>query len=306
MVEAALPFEALSLSRCVLDEALLMRAREKGCDVRRGVIVERIATDRGEWLMQLRGGGSIRARTTFLANGKHDLHGWERSGGKQCDLVGFKMHTRLGAAQTERVRDTMELFLFPGGYGGLSLVEGGLANLCLVVQRPQLHKLGGWPELMAAILEENGTLAERMQDSSPSWSRPLAISPIPYGYLAKSRNDVWCVGDQAAVIPSFTGDGISIALHSGALAAHMYLAGKNAEEYQRELHSQLNRGMLLATMLSRAIVSDKGRRLAPSLLQLMPNAMQWIASSTRIPGAALAVGMAPPSLDPDIGKAHPA
>ncbi len=34
---------------------------------------------------------------------------------------------------------------------------------------------------------------------------------------------MWALGDQAAVIPSFTGDGMSIALHSGCLAAAMYL-----------------------------------------------------------------------------------
>jgi len=36
LVEAALPFTALSLSRCVLDEALLARAAQAGCRVQRG------------------------------------------------------------------------------------------------------------------------------------------------------------------------------------------------------------------------------------------------------------------------------
>jgi flavin-dependent dehydrogenase len=306
MVKAPLPFAALSLSRRILDDMLLAVAQEKGCQVRRGVLVEKMTADRGEWLVQLRDQRSIRAHTVFLATGKHELHGWERTGGKQCDLVGFKMHCKLDPAHIELLRDVMELFLFQAGYGGLSLIEGDRANLCLVVQRSRLRKLGGWPELLRAVLIENSHLKVRMHGSCPLWQRPLAISSIPYGHLAESCDDIWRVGDQAAVIPSFTGDGISIALHSGSLAAQMYLAGKGATEYHRELRSQLSRGMSLATMLSRAIVSDLGRTLAPRVLSILPNAMQWIASSTRIPERALAVGLAQPSLESAAAGVHSA
>jgi menaquinone-9 beta-reductase len=42
----------------------------------------------------------------------------------------------------------------------------------------------------------------------------LAIASIPYGYVQNRSIGLWCIGDQAAVIPSFSGDGIAIALHS--------------------------------------------------------------------------------------------
>jgi flavin-dependent dehydrogenase len=91
------------------------------------------------------------------------------------------------------------------------------------------------------------------------------------------------VGDQAAVIPSFTGDGMSIALHSAALATKMYMADESADQYYRRLHAQLRRGMTLATWLSRAMVTGAGRNLAPFGLLLFPGAMRWIAASTRVP-----------------------
>ena len=94
------------------------------------------------------------------------------------------------------------------------------------------------------------------------WDRPLAISSIPYGHLAGQPFGLWCVGDQDAVIPSFTGDGMSITLHSAALATEMYLAGESAERYNHRLHAQLSRGMNLATCLSRSIVTKTGRSLA--------------------------------------------
>jgi flavin-dependent dehydrogenase len=181
----------------------------------------------------------------------------------------------------------MEVYLFPGGYGGLSLVEGGVANFCLAVRRAALRKIGGWPELLAAIQHENPHIEQRLRAATPLWARPLAISSIPYGHLAGRPYGLWCVGDQAAVIPSFTGDGMSIALHSASLAAQMYLGGASADQYHRTLHAHLSRGIRLATALSRAMVSSAGRALAPMALTVFPNAMSWIASSTRIPGNAL-------------------
>jgi hypothetical protein len=89
---------------------------------------------------------------------------------------------------------------------------------------------------------------------------------------------------------------MSIALHSAALATEMYLSGESADQYDRRLHAQLGRGMRLATWLSRAVVTGAGRRLAPFGLSLFPNAMRWIAASTRIPKQAL---LANPASSPE-------
>jgi flavin-dependent dehydrogenase len=287
VVEAALPFTALSLSRHALDESMLSRAAQSGCAVERGVLVDRLTTQGQMVTAELRGGGSLSSNTVFLATGKHDLRGWFRSTTSQTDFIGFKMHWQLTPAQTVALRDFIEVFLFPGGYGGLSLVEGGAANLCLVVRRALLRRVAGWPALLAGILAENRHLQERMQGSRALWERPLAISPIPYGYLAARPSGLWCVGDQAAVIPSFTGDGMSIALHSASLAARMYLNGESIDEYCRTLRAQLSRGMFLATWGSRAMVAGAGHILVPFYYSLFPNAMRWMAASTRIPEQAL-------------------
>jgi flavin-dependent dehydrogenase len=295
VVEAALPFPALSLSRFVLDEAILTRAAEVGCDVQRGVLVEKLTAQGDKWHAEVHQGESLWAHTVFLANGKHDLRGWSREHSKQGDLIGFKLHWRLAPSQTQELRDYMELFLFPGGYGGLSLVEDDLANLCLVVRRAEWRRLSSWAELLTALLNENQILRRRLQGANALWDRPLAISPIPYGYLAGRPSGLWCVGDQAAVIPSFTGDGMSIALHSAALAAKMYLAGEGTDLYYRTLRSQLSRSMRLATWLSRVMVTGAGRTMTPFGLSIFPNAMRWIAASTRVPEQALLANPSPPS-----------
>ena len=84
---------------------------------------------------------------------------------------------------------------------------------------------------------------------------------------------------------------MSIALHSAALATEMYLAGESAEQYNHRLRAQLNRGMDIATCLSRSMVTKAGRNLVLFGLAAFPNAMRWIAASTRIPKEAM---LAPP------------
>ena len=286
-VETDLPFTALSLSRRILDEAVLAKARDAGCEVRRSAFVDQLEAAGDCWSVRLRGGETIRTKTVFLATGKHELNTWERRGSTQPDLVGFKLHWKLAPDQSELLRGVMELFLFRGGYGGLSMIEGGTANLCLVVRRKTLRHLGGWTELLQSIRNGTPALHERLHNATPCRQKPLAISPIPYGHLGGPADGVWRVGDQVAVIPSFTGDGMSIALHSAAVAADMYLNGEGADDYARCLTDQLRPGMRFATGLSRAMVTPAARTIAPLLLSLMPGAMGQIALSTRIPDRAL-------------------
>src|SRR3954452_2842035 len=85
VVESRLPFRALSLSRCLLDAALLARAADAGCEIRCGAHVRGLTRDGRGWAAQLSDGDAQRACNVFLATGKHDLHGWKRPEGKQGD-----------------------------------------------------------------------------------------------------------------------------------------------------------------------------------------------------------------------------
>jgi flavin-dependent dehydrogenase len=295
IAETGLPFRAYSLSRKVLDEAMLVGAIAKGCTVRRGVRAEGLSQDAEGWRVEIRGEEPLRAHTIFLATGKHDVRGWARGAGKQSDLIGFKQYWRLRSAEVEALRGVMELFLFRDGYGGLSLVEGEAANLCLVVRRKRLQACGGWDGLLEEIRRGNRLLDVRLLGAQAAWERPLAIAPIPYGYSAMEESGVWRIGDQAAVIPSFTGDGMSIAMHSATLAAQLCIEGKSSAAYHRALRGQLRNGMRLATMLSRAMVTPVGRGVAA---WMMPRALEWIAATTRVPERAMA-------LSRDVGTLRP-
>ncbi|MBS1804358.1 MAG: NAD(P)/FAD-dependent oxidoreductase [Acidobacteria bacterium] len=298
-VAADLPFCAESLSRRVLDDALLERAALEGCEVRRGSFVEKLERTSDRFSIQVRDGESIATDHVFVATGKHDLAHLPRGAGSHQDLVGFKMHWRLDPQSLQAVRNTMELFLFREGYGGLARVESTTANLCFVLRQRRMRELGGWPELLLAIRKETPALNEILDRAEPCWLKPLAISPIPYGYVAKTSNGIWRIGDQAAVIPSFTGDGMSIALHSANLASEMFLAGRSADEYLAQLQGHLQNGMSIANSLSRMMVTSTGRMLATGVLSLVPGALGRIAGWTRIPERALTVSHHSPVSEAD-------
>ncbi len=281
-----LPFPAMSLTRRALDEALLLLAAREGAVVSRGRRVDGLMRGEDGWRATLRDGATVTAPTAFLATGKHDLAGHRRPAGRQNNLVAFKMYFRLSAEQQRALSGWVELFLFPGGYAGLQMVEEGQANLCLLMERSRLERCGrNWPGLLAHVLRWSVALAERLEGAEPLLPKPLALSSIPYGLLMQTAQDgLWRLGDQAAVIPSFSGDGMSIALHSAHLAAEMYMRGGTAAEYARKLRQGLRPAVQLATMFSRLMVR------APVLAQavrLWPGVLAHCASHTRVPEEAL-------------------
>jgi len=285
----SLPFPAVSLSRRVLDEALLARAAAAGATIQRGARVVELSRVGETYRARLARGQHIAARAAFLATGKHDLRGWKRPAGLQNDLLAFKLYFRLAADQARSLDRHVELALFDGGYAGLSPVEGGRANLCLVVRRRRFAALGQrWDNLLAAIRAQSTHLDERLRGAEACGDRPLALSSIPYGYISRHADGPFHLGDQAAVIPSFAGDGMSIALHSAEVATRTYLAGRGAEALARQLARDVTGQVLLATGLSHGLVRRPAQAALCAMARMFPGAMAAIAARTRVSDAALA------------------
>lgn len=286
MAAARLPFLGYGLTRRALDAALLDLAARQGAQVLRGHAVRSIE-DGG---LDVAGHGSIPGRAVFLATGKHDLRGVRRQPARPPeDLVGLKMYLRLAPDQHADLAGHVELLLLSGGYAGLQLVEGGAANLCLLIRRDRFTAAGSaWPGLREALERDAPHLRRRLTGAATLLDRPLSIFRVPYGYVHRASPGDWPtlfrLGDQVAVVASFTGDGMSIALHT-AFAAVAALPAGEAGAYHRNLHRDLS------AQIARASLLLKAGRLAPSLAvlaaQAWPGALRWIAQLTRVPAAAL-------------------
>jgi menaquinone-9 beta-reductase len=282
--EAPLPFPAASLTRKALDTALIAEAIAAGVRVERGRSVQALGRTTGNvWHATLDDGATCEASTVFLATGKHDVRGHARPEDPQR-WVAFKMYFRLTNTQADELARASELMLYPGGYGGIQPVEGGIANLCCVVQQRYLARVGyRWENFLAKIQQDCPHLAMRLAGAEPLLAKPIAITHIPYGYIRRTTEDgLYCIGDQAAVIPSFTGDGISIALHTARCAVAAYLAEEPAPVFQAKLRSSLRVQMRLAEFAADGLNNALARTVLPFCLRVWPGVMRVTAKLTRI------------------------
>lgn len=269
VARAALPFAAIGLSRRVLDEALLARAAALGAVVERGRSVGEV--------------GEIAADTVFVAAGKHRLRGVARPPGG--GLAGFKQYYRLTRPQAAALGDAVELVLFRGGYAGLQQVEGGYANLCLVTKDAG----GGLDAAIAAAPH----LVRRLAGAEPRLARPLAIANLPYGMVHRaSPADAagqYRLGDQWGMIPSFTGDGMALALTTALMAAAAWRrdGSAGAAAYHARAARVLGPRLRLAARLAEVALWPGGGPLFAIAGRAAPALLATIARATRVPAAAL-------------------
>jgi flavin-dependent dehydrogenase len=164
-------------------------------------------------------------------------------------------------------------------------VEGGRLVLCLAVRPGAFRAAGGWEGLLPSIAAFHPRLARLLAEAEPLLPRPLAVAGVPYGFRARTtRNGVFRVGDQGAVIPSLTGDGMAIALWSGAQAARDALDDIAAPAWQARMARRLDRQMRLAG-LAQATVLHVPVALS-GLRYFMPAALRMLARRTRVLTAA--------------------
>jgi menaquinone-9 beta-reductase len=292
MVHTKLPFAGFGLSRRILDEALLRHAASCGAEIRRGQAVSQARVEDGITL-ELGSAENIRTSTLFLATGKHDLRGLRRRPQTTPeDLVGFKQHFRLSPAQRGEMQGQVDVMLFPDGYAGLLLVEDGIANLCLLTGGERLLRTGGaWPALLQDLQQTAPHLHARLEGAVALETKPVSIYRVPYGFVhAPSSEDppgVFRLGDQVGVIPSFTGDGMAIALHSAVMATSAYLCGIDAVSYhfriRRDIAGQIGRAAALYGLAHGAA----GQTMLTRLAAIWPSSLALAATLTRISPRAL-------------------
>ncbi len=290
-VHVALPGEAWGVSRFALDTALADAARSAGADVRMGVTVTHMTQGREGATVELRTGqeGSVvKTRAVVLACGRHTLSSLRPSiQATPVDrtYVGVKCHYEAVSMPSR-----MELYFFPGGYGGISPIEGGRFNLCLLATRAAFLQSGG---TVRAMLERatclNPTLGQRLQGSTPLPETEVAVAPVDTERQGTPWATTACIGDAAVMIPPLCGDGQAMALRSAELYAPLLdalLHGRRSladvratytAAWHREFDGPVRTGRWLQTLLNVQGLSDG----LISLGQLVPALAQGLVRATR-------------------------
>jgi flavin-dependent dehydrogenase len=291
-VVCPLPALAFGLSRRTLDAALRERALAAGAQIE----VETVRSVAGQDVI-----GRTRRWAgdgLFLATGKHDLRGIGRPRPSHDPALGLRLRLPASPARSDLLHGRIELHLFEGGYAGIVLHENGSANLCLAVRKSQLARSGGDPaRLLARLGDAHPAFALRLADD---WGAvPVeSIGAVPYGWIARTTAPgLYRLGDQAAVIPSLAGEGIAIALASGALAARTWLehGASGAALFQRRMAAEAAAPVRAARLARTLAESPLAVRAGLALARRVPAALRWLIEASRIvPDAPLAQPRAAP------------
>ncbi len=225
-VPFALPTAGLGISRFRLDDLLARRAAALGADIRYGARVTSIEPSAGSGFrvrfVSDGRAGLIEARAIVGAWGRWDaldrglgrrfLDGHSRFFGWSRDFVGGG----------DRLAGQVHLFVFPGGYCGLSRVEGAVTNLAGVISTRERGRLdSGWEAVVAHARRANPALDEALSGLGEGPGGFLGIGPVFFTVKPPVEDRMLMVGDAAGVIDPFSGEGQACAIGSGILAAEI-------------------------------------------------------------------------------------
>jgi len=265
--ELRLRSPAISLSRYDLDEALVAAARRAGIEVHENTKAVAIRREGGGFEVVTQS-SAYRARVVINATGR-----WSEIGqrGTPSGLIGAKAHLaskHLG----ERSRpesDSCDLHFMKGGYLGVQPISAENVNVSALMDARRHRTLESLLGSMAGVSLPTNAFA----------CAPIRCAPICFGAPEPVRDEVLCCGDAAAFIDPFAGDGISLAVHSGAVAAEaaaLFLRGAITREemlsrYAHEYRASFGGQFRAAAWMRRcAFAPEVIQRMAVSALRVPP------------------------------------
>ncbi|HEV7643267.1 MAG TPA: NAD(P)/FAD-dependent oxidoreductase [Pyrinomonadaceae bacterium] len=143
-------------------------------------------------------------------------------------FVAFKTHLRNARV----ARGVCEIYLFQGGYGGLSWVEDGVTNCCFIIRADVVRAHGNDPaRVWREVFLKNPRAFEAMKTAEPEFDW-IAVSIDVFGEKDLTpAPGLISVGDAAAFIDPFTGSGMLMALESSELLAECVTECRTADTF---------------------------------------------------------------------------
>jgi flavin-dependent dehydrogenase len=283
------PF-SLSLSRSAMDDVLLRRAKAVGVEVIDEVAVTdvRLGSTGVRSAIVKRGGQATEVKADIFvdATGRARIldkliarnAGRPQVSGKP-GFIGFKAHLRGSAIAQGRC----EIYSFPGGYAGLSNIEDGMANLCLIVK--QGAGLDG--DALLKLIGKTNSRGAAMLDAVYREGKWLAVAITDFGHFEPAAEpNLFAVGDSAGFIDPFTGSGMLMAFESAESLAASIVANTGdlaaaKVDYRRSYRLNFRRRFAVSRILRRAALSPNFAEAAVGLLHASARLRSTVARSTR-------------------------
>lgn len=271
---------AASIARFELDSALWQSAQGAGVDARQQVTVQSVAGSGPFGITTT--DGVFETRALVNASGRWSNLNLPSAGNGRGNWLGVKAHFAEPPCEP-----SVDLYFFEGGYCGVQPVavageSAGRVNASAMVRADVASSL---PEVLA----RHPALRERSRNWS-LLSDPVSTSPLIFRHPQPERDGILMVGDAAGFIDPFVGDGISLALRSGALAAHClrpFFAGEASlreavrrygQAYEQSLVPAFRASSTIRRML---VLPGSVRKPLLFLLERTPGITDYLVRKTR-------------------------
>jgi flavin-dependent dehydrogenase len=274
VIEVEISPAGLSIPRYELDMLLWAAAQYAGVEARSPC---EVAACDGDGPFTLRtSSGSCTANAVIVAAGRWSQFTSDRTLPRGPKWIGLKAHFH-----EPNPEPSTDLYFFEGGYCGVQPVATNIVNACAMVRSD-----------CATSLIQVFALHPKLAQRAAGWhavAQAVSTSPLVYRRPQPVRENVMFVGDAAAFIDPFAGDGISIALRSGRLAAEClseFLPGRNllAEaiaSYQREYAKQFSPLIVAAARVRLLFSLPSIAKPAVFELLRLPGFMPYLIRKTR-------------------------
>lgn len=270
-IEFPLPAAALGLSRRVFDDLLARRARSLGAEIRFSTRVRSVEGGPGHFAVRHSApeedgnDGEERTRVVIGAWGRWDAldRALERSFVGGARYFGW---SRDFGGDTSHLAGRVALYLFPGGYCGLSRVEGKMANLAGVVSDAVREETGAsWDGVVAFARRANPALDRDLSKMEPGPRGFLGTVPVFFTRKPPVENGILMAGDAAGVLDPFSGQGQAAALSAGILSGEMSVrhlegssgAGALPGAYAAAWRARYSRRFVWSALLRRFILDPR-------------------------------------------------
>jgi flavin-dependent dehydrogenase len=276
---------AASITRYDLDIALWDSAIQSGVEALQGCTVKSVERSGPRLFRVTTQSDAFEARALVNATGRWSFLTATSTRARAADnrWIGIKAHF-----YEEYVAASVDLYFFASGYCGVQPVTApqngskSLINACAMVRAD-----------VATDLDHVFQLHPALRSRSTSWEPAMSAvttSPLIFHEPEPLQGDILQTGDSATFVDPFIGDGISLALRSGTLAAECLgplFTGEctlesAAAEYSRRYHRQLAPVFRASSHLRNFLkLPSLVRRPVMSILQRTPAITRHLVRMTR-------------------------
>lgn len=258
-----LPVRAATATRYHLDAALAKRALQKGAEIVTGAHVTKIdlpTADQPFYQVSLSTGEVWSAPSLLMSSGR--LTG---QGKPSFSYVGFKAH-----CEEVSLQQTLQMHLFKDAYVGMAPIGKEGVNIAGLIR------------CTSAEAENAEAFVAQFLKQKPFPKCDWRVTVVPEFGIRNTPAwpRAYFLGDAAGVIPPATGNGLSMGLTSGILAAECAL--KDEPDLYRTLWMKAYAKRIKNGMrLHRLFLSPLAVSLMLSAVKFMPSVARYLYRSTR-------------------------